>query len=59
MYFIEIALFVAGLILLVAGYRRHHRNLLLCGAIVLFFSAALDPMAGGFWQGYTEARSVG
>ena len=58
MYIIEIALFLAGLVLLVVGYRKNHRNLMLCGAIVLFFSAALDPMASGFWQGYTEARSA-
>jgi hypothetical protein len=57
-YFIEIALFIAGLVLLVFGYRRNNRNLLLTAAIVLFFSAALDPMASGFWHGYSQALSA-
>lgn len=58
MYFLEIALFVAGLILLVFGYRKNHRNLMLCAAITLFLSAALPSTISGFWEGYTEARSA-
>jgi hypothetical protein len=58
MYFIEIVLFVVGLILLVAGYRRNHRNLLLCAAITLFLSTTLVSAMSAFREGYTEARST-
>lgn len=39
MVYLVVALFVIGVALLVAGYRKNHRNLLLAGAIVLFASA--------------------
>lgn len=58
MYFIEIVLFVVGLVLLVVGYRRNHRNLLLCAAITLFLSAGLGPMVEGFRKGYQESRAA-
>lgn len=58
MYFIEIALFIAGLILLVAGYQKNHRNLLLAAAITLFLSAGLGSMVEGFQNGYREARTA-
>lgn len=56
MYYFELALFVIGLLLLVVGYRRNHRNLLLCAAITLFLSGTVGSMAEGFREGYSEAR---
>lgn len=56
MYYFEIALFVIGLLLLVVGYHRNHRNLLLCAAITLFLSGTVGPMVEGFREGYSEAR---
>ena len=47
MYYFEIALFVIGLLLLVMGYRRNHRNLLLCAAITLFLAGTAPSMVVG------------
>ncbi|KAF1694564.1 hypothetical protein [Pseudoxanthomonas koreensis] len=58
MYVIEIVLFVIGLVLLVMGYRRNHRNLMLCAAITLFLSAGLGPMVEGFSEGYRDSRAA-
>jgi hypothetical protein len=55
---IEIVLFVAGLAMLVMGYRRNYRNLLLCAAIALFLSAGLGSMVEGFSEGYRESRAA-
>jgi len=57
-YTIEITLFVVGLILLVVGYRKNHRNLLLCAAITLFLSAGLGSMVEGFRDGYLTSRAA-
>lgn len=57
MYYFEIALFVIGLLLLVVGYRRNHRNLLLCAAITLFLAGTAPSMVEGFREGYAEARN--
>ena len=57
MYVIEIVLFVAGLAMLVVGYRRNHRNLLLCAAITLFLAGTAPSMVEGFREGYAEARN--
>lgn len=51
MVYLVVALFVIGVALLVAGYRKNHRNLLLAGAIVLFASAVAQPFIQGFPQG--------
>jgi hypothetical protein len=48
MYYFEIAMAVAGIVLLAVGYRRNGRNLMLAGAIVLFLSGTLVQFAEGF-----------
>ncbi|WP_372016401.1 hypothetical protein [Pseudoxanthomonas sp. 10H] len=58
MYWIEIGVFVAGLVLLAIGYRRNRRHLLLAGAVVLFLSAALGGMVAGFVDGYGTQRRL-
>ena len=57
MYFIEITLFLIGLVLLVVGYRSRNRNVMLSAAIILFMSAAVDRLVGGFLEGYRESRT--
>jgi hypothetical protein len=52
MIYVVAALFVIGVVLLVIGYRRSHRNLLLSGAIVLFASAVVQPFIQDFIQGF-------
>ena len=56
MYYIEISLFLIGLVLLVVGYRSRNRNVMLSAAILLFLSAAVDSLVGGFLEGYQESR---
>ena len=51
MLYVEIFLFVLGVVLLGVGYRRNHRNVLLAGAIVLFVSGAGAQFATGFAEG--------
>ncbi len=57
MYYIEITLFLIGLVLLVVGYRSRNRNVMLSAAIILFMSAAVDSLVGGFLEGYNESRT--
>ncbi|HEX7368825.1 MAG TPA: hypothetical protein VF284_00900 [Rhodanobacteraceae bacterium] len=51
MTYLVVALFVAGVALLIVGYRKSHRNLMLAAAIVLFLSATVGPFTQGFVQG--------
>ena len=57
MYFIEITLFLIGLVLLVVGYRSRNRNVMLSAAILLFMSAAVDSLVGGFLEGYRKSNT--
>ena len=57
MYYIEITLFLIGLVLLVVGYRSRNRNVMLSATIILFMSAAVDSLVGGFLEGYRESRT--
>lgn len=54
MFYVEIVLLVLGVVLLVAGYRRDRRNLLLAGAIVLFLSSAGPQLVSGAVQGFHD-----
>ena len=56
MYYFEIALFVAGLTLLIAGYRKNQRNVLLVAAVLLFLSGAVESFVEGFQEGYFGSR---
>ena len=59
MYFIEITLFLIGIVLLVVGYRRRNRNVMLSAAIILFMSAAVDSLVGGFLEGNERKQATG
>lgn len=57
MFVIESLLLVLGMILLVVGYRKNDRNLLLAAAIVLLLVGGLSDFVGGFHEGYMMGRS--
>ncbi|QNN48224.1 hypothetical protein H9L17_12765 [Thermomonas brevis] len=52
--FVELALLVAGVAVLVIGYRRNDRNLLLAAAILLLLAGALGGMVEGFLEGWRQ-----
>jgi len=54
-YIMEVALLVIGVVALVVGYRRNHRNLLLTASIALFLGGALGSGIEGFIEGLTES----
>lgn len=54
MTYLEVALLLAGLVLLVLGYRRDRRKILLVAAILLFFAGSIRPLASGFAKGWAD-----
>ena len=56
MYVLEIALFVVGAILLLVGYRKTNRNLLLAAAVLLFLTGAIGDLTSGFSEGLSDRR---
>lgn len=59
MRYVELALLVAGVAMLVVGYRKRHRNLLLSAAIVLFLTGAIGDIAHGFVAGFADGFKAG
>ncbi len=57
---LEISLLCLGIVLLVVGYRRHHRNLMLAAALVLMSFGTLQDFGRGFIDGYqqSDARAL-
>lgn len=53
MYALEIGLFIAGAVLLVIGYRKTNRNVLVAAAVLLFLAGT----AGDFISGYRDGVS--
>lgn len=49
--FIAYTLEIIGLVLLVLGYRRNNRNLLLAAALCLWIGAGVNDFARGFMDG--------
>jgi len=47
---------ILGLVLLVIGYRKTNRNLLLAAALVLCFGAGFDDFSRGFMDGVNSTR---
>lgn len=58
MLYVEIALLVLGVILLVVGYRKNNRNILVLSALVLLVSACINQFALGFKDGFTRPSVV-
>lgn len=57
MDWLQRALLITGIVLLVTGYVRRGRNLMLAAAIALFLAPALPDLAIGFMQGYRAERA--
>lgn len=53
MFWLELVLVVAGFAVLVVGFRRNNRNILLAAGIVLFLSGALPDFVRGVEAGYS------
>jgi hypothetical protein len=54
MLYASLGLFIIGIIVLVVGYRKNDRNMLVVAAIILFTSAALEDFVQGFEEGLME-----
>ncbi|MEP6907840.1 MAG: hypothetical protein ABI858_07675, partial [Pseudoxanthomonas sp.] len=51
MYGLQITLFLIGMTILVIGYRKNNRNVLLLSALVLLAAGALQEFISGFIAG--------
>jgi hypothetical protein len=50
-YYVEITLLIAGFVLLLIGYRKNSRNILVGSAIVLLLAGAFPDLVAGFQDG--------
>ena len=57
MHVLQFGLFFLGVALLVIGYRKSNRDLLLAAALLLFTPGAIDSFASGFLAGFRDARA--
>lgn len=53
MVYLDILLFVVGAVLLVVGYSKNKRDIMLVAALMLFLSGALSSFIEGFVDGYS------
>lgn len=51
---LDITLAVAGFVVLVVGYRRNDRKILLAAAILLFLTGTLSEFSRGFAEGFEQ-----
>ena len=58
MYYFEIFMLIVGLVLLVVGYRKNSRNILLGAAFVWLAAGALPQFIEGMEEGYLGASQV-
>lgn len=58
MYYLEISLFVIGVALLIVGYRRNRRNVMLVAAILLYLSGAVGDFVKGVQEGYLGTQDT-
>jgi len=56
MSYFWLVLLLVGLVILVVGYRRNNRNILLGAALLMLASVAVPEMVEGFQEGYSDAR---
>jgi ABC-type amino acid transport system permease subunit len=47
MIYLEIILLIVGIVLLIIGYRKTDRNLMLAAAVVLWLSASIHDIVSG------------
>ena len=57
MHYVELVLFLIGVVLLFTGYKKNNRNLLLSAAIVLFLAGAGGSAVEGFADGYNNTAN--
>lgn len=55
MSWIENGLLLCGFVILIVGYRRNHRRLLVAGAITLVLGAGLSDIVTGVHDGWNAA----
>ncbi|WP_088329046.1 hypothetical protein [Lacimicrobium sp. SS2-24] len=56
MFYVELVLSVAFVVLTVLGYKRNRRNMMLLGSICLVIAVSAEPFARGFHDGLTSAK---
>ena len=54
MYYVAIALLVIGALLLVIGYRKNSRNMLVLSALLLLLSGSAEDLVAGFQEGFNR-----
>ncbi|MGC1548034.1 MAG: hypothetical protein WA777_05855 [Rhodanobacter sp.] len=57
MTYIQLGLMLVGVITLVVGYRKSHRNTLLVAAIALFLAGSVGDFTRGFANGFQEGSA--
>ena len=55
MIYVEIALLVLGLGLLIVGYNKNNRNMLAASTLILLLGAGIESFVPGFVDGYKTA----
>jgi len=58
MNYMELGLLVLGLVLLIFGYRRNNRNVLVAAALVLLASRAIPDFVAGLQEGFVQQASL-
>ncbi|PBJ81596.1 hypothetical protein CMZ84_15525 [Lysobacteraceae bacterium NML93-0399] len=57
MLVLQVLLLAIGLVILVIGYRKHHRNLMLAAALVLLLAGSVSEVVSGFNQSRAAHRA--
>lgn len=52
MFYVALALFIVGAVLLAIGYRKNNRDMLLLGAFLFLSSGSLADFGKGFVEGF-------
>ena len=55
LYALQVVALIAGLVLLIAGYRKSNRDWMLIGALLLLAAGVLADVVRGFIEGLTSA----
>jgi succinate-acetate transporter protein len=57
MYYFEVFLLVAFVILTIVGYKKNNRNLMLAGSFCLLIGLIAAPFSKGFNEGYDSSKT--
>lgn len=58
MCILEVGFFVVGALLLLVGYHKANRNLLLTAAVSLFLSGTVSDIGSGFLDGISSSQAA-